>query len=240
MTQVLRTWIKQIEINEKFVSGVIGVFLLVAFFVGVYRFALERPAPSTLSQVNESELQESLAPGTSLEEATGTVETGEVSSAGISKYTVEEGDSLWKIAEKTYNDGYQWVEIAKVNNLANVGLLAVGQELDLPRADDLALSQTAQIAQVEDGPPIETTLTSSQESSEASIETKEVSSDSYTVQQGDYLWKIAEVHLGNGYQWTKIWEMNQEVIANPEVILAGQTLKLPTNADTSQSLSYTP
>lgn len=55
-----------------------------------------------------------------------------VSSDGT--YEVIKGDSLWKIAQKRYNNGYKWVEIAKQNNLDENGAnnLEVGQKLNLP------------------------------------------------------------------------------------------------------------
>lgn len=49
-------------------------------------------------------------------------------------YKVVEGDSLWKIAQKRYNNGYKWVEIARQNNLDEneANYLKVGQKLSLP------------------------------------------------------------------------------------------------------------
>ncbi|PIS09598.1 hypothetical protein COT75_00120 [Candidatus Beckwithbacteria bacterium CG10_big_fil_rev_8_21_14_0_10_34_10] len=48
-------------------------------------------------------------------------------------YIVKQGDFLWEIAIKAYQDGYKWPEIAKVNNLVNPDILEIGQELKLPR-----------------------------------------------------------------------------------------------------------
>jgi putative chitinase len=48
-------------------------------------------------------------------------------------YTVVRNDSLWEIAVRAYGDGYRWVEIAKVNNLANPDLIFSGNVLKLPR-----------------------------------------------------------------------------------------------------------
>lgn len=49
------------------------------------------------------------------------------------KYTVEKGDHLWGIAVRTYGDGYQWVGLAKVNNIANPNIIHPGNVLTLPR-----------------------------------------------------------------------------------------------------------
>ncbi|HBN07428.1 MAG TPA: hypothetical protein DD435_01865 [Cyanobacteria bacterium UBA8530] len=49
----------------------------------------------------------------------------------------------------------------------------------------------------------------------------------YTIQSGDTLWKIAQKLLGDGKRWKEIYELNKDAIANPNVIKAGHTLKLP-------------
>jgi nucleoid-associated protein YgaU len=48
-------------------------------------------------------------------------------------YTVQEGDSLWKIAVRAYEDGYKWVEIAEANNLSNPNYIEENQVLSIPR-----------------------------------------------------------------------------------------------------------
>jgi len=48
-------------------------------------------------------------------------------------YTVVKGNYLWDIAVRAYGDGYQWVEIAKTNNLTNPDLIFSGNVLQLPR-----------------------------------------------------------------------------------------------------------
>lgn len=48
-------------------------------------------------------------------------------------YKVVQGDYLWSIALRAYGDGYQWVKIAKANNLANPDLIHPGDVLTLPR-----------------------------------------------------------------------------------------------------------
>ena len=48
-------------------------------------------------------------------------------------YTVVKGDFLWNIAVRAYGDGYQWVKIAKVNNLVSPNMIFSGNVLQLPR-----------------------------------------------------------------------------------------------------------
>ena len=46
----------------------------------------------------------------------------------------------------------------------------------------------------------------------------------YTVQQGDTLYSIAAKH---GIAWQDLFEANQDILASPEMIRAGQTLRIP-------------
>lgn len=51
--------------------------------------------------------------------------------------------------------------------------------------------------------------------------------DSYTVQTGDCLWRIAEALYGSGQRWTAIYQENRHIIRDPDLIFTGQVLKLP-------------
>lgn len=53
----------------------------------------------------------------------------------------------------------------------------------------------------------------------------------YVVQRGDSLWAIAETHLGSGFRWTEIRDLNRDFIADPNVICIGWQLKLPADAN---------
>jgi nucleoid-associated protein YgaU len=50
----------------------------------------------------------------------------------------------------------------------------------------------------------------------------------YTVVSGDSLSKIAKHFYGEANKWRKIFEANQDVIKNPDLIHPGQVLKIPT------------
>jgi hypothetical protein len=47
-------------------------------------------------------------------------------------YTVQRGDSLWRIASRIYHDGNRWKLIANANRIPDSGRLIIGQRLVLP------------------------------------------------------------------------------------------------------------
>ncbi|MCB1858501.1 MAG: peptidoglycan-binding protein LysM [Gammaproteobacteria bacterium] len=49
----------------------------------------------------------------------------------------------------------------------------------------------------------------------------------YVIEKGDTLWAIAKKHLGNGAEYTKIFEANREVIKDPDLIFPGQKIRIP-------------
>ncbi|MGH2746218.1 MAG: peptidoglycan-binding protein [Gammaproteobacteria bacterium] len=49
----------------------------------------------------------------------------------------------------------------------------------------------------------------------------------YVVQQGDTLSSIAEHQLGDAELWSEIFELNKDLIADPDKIRPGQVLALP-------------
>jgi len=119
-------------------------------------------------------------------------------------YRVVEGDYLWKIAQKFYRSGYNWVDIALENNLANPDRLAIGQELKIPDVK----SRKATILP-------ETGISG-------------ITSGKYTVQKGDWLSKIALRAYGDMFAWGKIYEANKATIgANPHLLEEGQVLTIP-------------
>ena len=53
-------------------------------------------------------------------------------------------------------------------------------------------------------------------------------SDTYTVESGDSLWKIAKAKLGEGSSWNSLYELNKDIIRNPRLIYPGQIIKIRT------------
>ena len=115
-----------------------------------------------------------------------------------SEYEVKEGDSLWTIAEKEYNDGYKWSEIAKANNIANPDVIDKGMKLILP------------------------SIVANGESKMG--EEEKITGDSYKVVDGDNLWNISVRAYGDGYKWPELARENK--IPNPDLIYPDDTIKL--------------
>ncbi len=63
----------------------------------------------------------------------------------------------------------------------------------------------------------------------ASVDTtaEKVGGETYTVQKGDNLSKIAKATLGDANAWKKIFDANKDVLDDPDKIFPGQVLKLP-------------
>ena len=118
-------------------------------------------------------------------------------------YEVVANDSLWKIAEDKYNNGFAWTEIAKANNLTKPYQIDIGQKLIIPEIEKIEIVTT--------------------------IENKEttIKSGEYKVVKNDCLWKIAVRAYGDGYQWTKIWQENKSKLWDPNELEIGMILTIP-------------
>lgn len=69
--------------------------------------------------------------------------------------------------------------------------------------------------------------TTSKTTTQTSNTSTSSASRTYTVQNGDSLWSIAQSQLGNGSRWQEIYNLNKDQISNPNVISKGQKLRLP-------------
>ena len=81
---------------------------------------LSRPAVGTATAMN--------APS-----ATATAAATAASEAAAAIYVVKKGDTLWDIARAQLGDATLYTKIVEMNGLAASAVLAVGQELKLPK-----------------------------------------------------------------------------------------------------------
>jgi len=57
-------------------------------------------------------------------------------------------------------------------------------------------------------------------------------SEEYTLQDGDNLWDISTKLFGNGFYWSKVWQLNDD-ITNPHLVEKGKTLQFTPGSSTS-------
>lgn len=214
------------ETSESYIS--IGLGLLVVVVVGILLynyFTQKSQTPDETAQEAEQAAQEatmSAKPGTT--------------------YTVVEGDTLWSIAEKSYNSGYNWTDIARANNLTNSDALEAGQQLMIPEATPIlpegASSPTPEpdVAVASPEPTVVPSPTPVAEASEAPaaspvaqaspvMQGATITGTTYTIVAGDTLWDIACRAYGDCYAWSKVATENK--LVNPNLIHPGNELTLP-------------
>lgn len=128
------------------------------------------------------------------------------------KYTIKEGDTLFTIAQTYYQDGYQYPKLITVNNIADENVLEVGQVLEIPKLEEATAVET----QSDLGTGGATNQT---------IWGEAITTDTYTVVEGDWLSKIAGRAYGDIMAFDKIAQANN--ISNPDLIEPGTVLTIP-------------
>lgn len=59
----------------------------------------------------------------------------------------------------------------------------------------------------------------------------------YRVQEGDSLWEIAGMMLGNPYRWMEIYSLNRDVLTSPHQLYPGLTLLLPEKDEEKETVN---
>ena len=115
---------------ESYISLLLGVIFVIA---GVIALASFLKSPHS-KQITATSIVVTTAPKITIEQTKPTSNENQTFPTNLPKtYTVKADDDLWHIAENIYGSGYNWVDIAKANNLTNPGLIFKGQVLTIPR-----------------------------------------------------------------------------------------------------------
>lgn len=159
-------------------------------------------------------------------------------------YTVKEGDTLFLIAQKYYDDGNKYSEIVKENKLS-ADSIETGQKLTIPKLE-LMESVSSSPQTMEPSPSASAEANPTEQSASPNIKPDEsptmpswgkggatnqttwgetITGSSYTVVKGDWLSKIAGRSYGNIMQYDKIAKANN--ISDPNLIEVGMILKIP-------------
>lgn len=134
------------------------------------------------------------------------LDQGQSAVALPTSHTVAAGENLWTIAERYYKSGYNYVDIAKVNQLASANTIYVGQKLTIP---NVSVRQPISVANA--NTPI--------------VTASRIADSSYTVIKGDSIWDIAVRAYGDGFAYIKIVQANH--LSNPGLIHPGNVLVIP-------------
>jgi nucleoid-associated protein YgaU len=188
----------QIKLDQSYLSLVLGVLIVLVAGTLVFNYFQKGSAdlgPSqqiTAEEQTQKDVEPNNLPG---------------------KYTIKEGDTLFKIAENYYKDGYKYTTIAETNKLANADVIEIGQVLEIPKVD------TVQVVTAENQG------TGTGGSINEIAWGDKITGDTYTVTEGDWLSKIAGRAYGDIMAFNKIAQANN--IADPNVIQTGTVLRIP-------------
>jgi nucleoid-associated protein YgaU len=128
-------------------------------------------------------------------------------------HTVRSGESLSEICVRYYGDVSLMDRLAKTNGLDDPDQVRAGTRLSVPAAKVLA------------GPvPVQATVPvqsrQRQRQDAANYQT-------YTVRPGDSLSGLAARFLDSAAAWQQLYELNREVIHDPDRIQSGLTIRVP-------------
>jgi nucleoid-associated protein YgaU len=123
-------------------------------------------------------------------------------------YDVESGDTFYSICMAHYGNPSRVQSLAVYNNIDDPGSLRVGQRLRLPKDAARGAGVT-------------------EPSSKPTVKTKTAPVKvTYTVRGGDTLAKIAQRFMGSKAKWQKLYEMNKDVIDDPDNVKVGTVLRV--------------
>lgn len=185
---------QKLNLSENYISMLLG--FLVVLVLGVFVFNIFKRGALFPEKAGETGSE-----GLSTQQVV--IEPGQT-------HIVAKGETLWSIAEKYYQSGYNWVSLVEANHLVNPNRLEEGTELIVPQVTPIVLAQ-------EKAP----------ETVSVTAAPAKVTANSYTVKHGDNLWKIAVEVYQDGYRWLDIARANN--LVHPNVIHAGNVLTLPAN-----------
>lgn len=192
----------EVQSNQSRVSLILGGLIVLVVGVLIFNYFNKNSDKSEITpNAEQTEIKEDVSP----EKLPG-------------KYTVKEGDTLFTIAQKYYQDGYKFTEIVKANSLTSADVITVGQIIEIPK---LAITST----------PTSTPAQTPAPTTDAAVDAivsygTPITGETYTVVEGDWLSTIsARAYNGDVMAYSKIATANN--IANPDLIEPGMILTIP-------------
>ena len=155
---------------------------------------------------------------------------GDAVDDSLPRWTVQQRDTLWDIAEHALGDGLRWREIHRLNagriqpdggRLGEDGHVQVGWILVLPA--DATVTRDVTVAP---GSQLDASAT-----------------ETIVVEQGDTLWDLSRDHLEDPRRWPELYEENRgdpqpdgRQLTDPDLIQPGWVLQLPGHDDGHQDV----
>lgn len=207
----LKNILKFFKMNENAISTLMGgvvIIVIAGLIFNYFRTANLKTWQGTLLSDQET--------------ATTTKKDEVLSETLIATYKVVKGDDLWHISEKYYKSGYNYVDIIKENKLGASGVITAGMELRIPKVEPKKLTVVETNKEIAISAKGDVVKVEPKEAEARSIEAGE-----YTTQKGDSYWKLAVRAYGDGYKWTKIYQANKKLFANPDLIYSGVKIVIP-------------
>lgn len=113
----------EVEQNQSKLSLVLGGLIVLVVGILIFNYFNKNKA--------------SLGPSSQTEQTPAESPVSDVSPNQLpGKYTVKDGDTLFIIAEKYYQDGSRFEDIAKANNISDVNSVVTGQVLEIPKLEE--------------------------------------------------------------------------------------------------------
>lgn len=211
MEEQLKQILKNLKLNENTISTILGGIVVIAIGAIIFNYLNKNRLPQ-LGQITPNAANQQLTETPTITTPKLVNENGQQVPDDLpTQYTVQKGDHLWSISKKFYNSGYNWVDIAKANNLKNASVINAGTKLTIPRVAVKA-------------PVVADKTTSITNTSRPNA----INGTSYTTLKGDHLWAIAVRAYGDGFAWTKIYDANKGIIGkHPSSLLIGLKLSIP-------------
>lgn len=181
--------LSQVKWGESYTSLFLGAVVVIVALVLVFSFLKDRN--NMLKQTS----------------STSTVNQQVLTLGRPKTYTVKANDDLWHIAQNIYGSGYNWVDIAKANNLTNPSYIFTGNVLLIPDVKEKMTEVDSNTSS--NSPPVD----------------NKIIGTSYKIQKGDDLWDMAVRAYGDGYKWVDIAKANG--YTNPDIINVDNTVILP-------------
>lgn len=200
----------EFDSNKSYMNLVIGIALV--FLAGVLLFNYFQRDNATLGPAQQA-----------TEESSDTKQAADVNPENLpGQYSVKEGDTLYLIAEKYYNDGFQFPKLVEANKLNDANTLEVGQVLNVPKLETEQAKATPTSTTEQQASANETGTGGAENQT---IWGERITGNTYVVVEGDWLSTIAGRAYGDIMVYEKIAQANN--LPNPNLIVPGMELKLP-------------